>query len=284
MRIAFNVIASAAALATGLTMLPLVTIADEPARVQAAQIANPTLPAGVEGKDLKNFDGIRDSFFSLTKSALKKDVFDDVTDRLVDADKDRIKQWKDHDNRDLEARVIELQKIWKDKYGHEYDPTEKYVFTGEFLKVSQGTVADPGQLVGKWPVMVLSEADAPMAGEKGMMIDTSKQAMDKDKTFGGTTKLEKDRDVAVVTYPTAGMAPSLTVSMIKEVPDSWRFDIPDNVDGQKLHDNLLLQLNKLGDGSKWPADENEAYRAVTRHVLIAIYDINLKPGSAHHAG
>ena len=30
---------------------------------------------------------------------------------------------------------------------------------------------------------------------------------------------------------------------------------------------------------QWPADQNEAYRAVAHHVLMAIYDVNA--GDAH---
>ena len=286
MRIPLCLFSSAAVVAAGLVVLPPAAFADEPAKVQTPQaaVATPTLPPGISGVDLRETDGIRDGVFALTKSALKKGVYDDVIDRLVDADKDRIKQYKNGDNRDLEARVIALQKQWKEKYGHEYDPTEKDIFNGEFLKIAQGKVSDPDQIVGKWPVLVLSESDAHMAARQDMAIDTSKQETDKDKMFGGKTKLEKGRDVAVVEFPTGGMAPSLTVSMIKEMPSIWRFDIPDNVDGQKLHDNLLMQLNSLGDGSKWPADETVAYRMVTRHILLAIYDINLKPQSAGHAG
>jgi hypothetical protein len=90
----------------------------------------------------------------------------------------------------------------------------------------------------------------------------------------GDRNLEKGRNVAVVYIPRGHGAPELTASLIHELPDSWKIDVPDNVDGQKLLANInahLTEFAKMKD--KWPTDVNDAYRAATHHVLAAVYDI-----------
>jgi hypothetical protein len=61
--------------------------------------------------------------------------------------------------------------------------------------------------------------------------------------------------------------------MIHELPNAWQIDLPDNIDGQKLQDNLLKQLTMLDeDRVNWPADSFDAYRSVARHVMTAIME------------
>jgi len=57
------------------------------------------------------------------------------------------------------------------------------------------------------------------------------------------------------------------------MPDTWKIDVPDSVDARKLYDNLLNHLTMVDDQqAQWPADENDAYRLVSHHVLMAIMD------------
>jgi hypothetical protein len=52
---------------------------------------------------------------------------------------------------------------------------------------------------------------------------------------------------------------------------SWRIDIPDNVDGSRLHENLLTHLTAFDeDKSNWPSDVTLAYDLVSHHVLAAL--------------
>jgi len=64
------------------------------------------------------------------------------------------------------------------------------------------------------------------------------------------------------------------LQLIHEFPDSWKFDVPDQVDGRKLYDNLLTQLTAFDEHKdQWPADVNDAYRAASHHVLMALMDV-----------
>jgi hypothetical protein len=63
----------------------------------------------------------------------------------------------------------------------------------------------------------------------------------------------------------------------------WKIDVPDDVTGQMLYDNVLKHLTMADEQKdKWPADENEAYRLVAHHVLMAV--MNVDENAAHTAG
>jgi len=162
-----------------------------------------------------------------------------------------------------------------------------------FVAIAQGEITDPAQLIGKWPVAPVASAahgDAQTASErqqgaaKGAAADTAQQARDAGKLAGGEANIDKGRNVAVAEFPAGHGMPELRLSLIHEMPDIWRFDIPDNVDGRTLHDSLLKHLNMLGDGSNWPSDVNEGYRMVAHHVLMALYNVDANAGASQHQG
>jgi hypothetical protein len=107
------------------------------------------------------------------------------------------------------------------------------------------------------------------------------------KTFGGETNREPGRNIATFTILGFGsmannppadarqaadkMHAEMAVPLIHELPDSWKIDLPDNIDGQKLYDNVVKHLTMFDeDKANWPADVNEAYRLCTRHMMMAI--------------
>ncbi|HZK79611.1 MAG TPA: hypothetical protein VFC46_01055 [Humisphaera sp.] len=287
MRFHQRAVSAAAIAAAALVFAPALRAADAPAKTAAGQpIAHPLgLPAGIQVKDLNEASDIRNAFEAVTKAAFNKDVYEDTVDRLVDADRTRIGKWTEKDFKDLQARVLILQKQWKDKYGKDFDPDKEMVFgTNGFVAIAQGEISDPAQLIGKWPVAPLTEADAKLAGAKihpgsGAPADTAQEVRDAGKLFGGETNMNKGRNVAVAEFPAGHGMPAIRASLIHELPDKWRFDIPDNVDGKMLKNNLLKQLDLLGDGSKWPADMTEGYRMVAHHMLMAIYNIDMPNGT-----
>ena len=238
-----------------------------------------SFPAGIQVKDLKEKDDIRNAFKGVTESALTKGDFKLVVNRLVDADRDRIGKFKDADNyQKLDGRIDQFRKDWKAKYGQDFKIDENKVFADQFVRILQGEVSDPKALVGNWPVQA-TDRMIDRAVTAGSKVDIAKQAKDANKPFGGETNLEKGRNVALAYLPASHGAPALKLSLIHELPDVWRFDIPDNIDGQKLHDGLLNHLTWLDEHKdRWPGDVNEAYRMVGHHVLMAVYDV---PMSEH---
>ena len=91
--------------------------------------------------------------------------------------------------------------------------------------------------------------------------------------------------VAYVTVAASHAMPELKVPLIHELPDMWKIDVPDSVDGSKLYDNLLTHLTMANEHKdQWPADVNDAYRMVAHHVLMAVLDVNENAQGAANQG
>ncbi|QOV90456.1 hypothetical protein [Humisphaera borealis] len=238
------------------------------------------LPAGVTPKDLKEEGDVRNAFEAVTEASMSKDIFDNIVNRLVDADRDRISKYKDTkpDWKPLTDRVATLERSWKEKYGKSFDLDEKVVFgTNNYVVVAQGEISDPKALIGNWPVQ--PNVGAVMAAAKKPAVNAAEQATETNKAAGGDTNLDKGRNVAVARYPAGHGLPAVDASLIHELPDIWRFDLPDNIDGQKLTANLIAHLNQVGTQG-WPDDINEAYRIVAHRVLLAMYDVPVESVNA----
>lgn len=197
----------------------------------------------------------------VTESAVTKDGFDNMVSRFNDADRNRIRPWyRDDANKDklnaLNAKIDQFRAAWKEKYNQEFDITKDEVVWGggDFGTFAKGEM-------GK---------DAELAGMKLPPVDNSKIA-------GGDKNLEKGRNVGVVTVNRGHDMPELKVFVIHELPDMWKIDVPDEIDGGKLCDNLMRHLTMaLEMKDKWPADVNDGYRAIGHHVLAAVEGVDEK--------
>jgi len=76
---------------------------------------------------------------------------------------------------------------------------------------------------------------------------------------------------ATGTIATSHGLPDLTIPFVEE-SKKWKIQVPDTLDGAKLHDNLKAALTDIGDKSKWPDSEQEAYRFVTHRIMMAVLD------------
>lgn len=194
----------------------------------------------------------------VTNAALTKGGFNDMVERFNDADRTRINAWiKDKNNKEkldvLDGRIAQFQKDWKAKYNENFKiHKDDVVFGNPMFTVAQGEI-------GK---------DAQLAGERIPAAETN-------KIGGGDRNLNQGRNVAYVTVAASHAMPELKVPLIHELPDVWKIDVPDSVDGAKLYDNLLTHLTMANEHKdQWPADVNDAYRMVAHHVLTAVLDVN----------
>jgi hypothetical protein len=195
----------------------------------------------------------------VTNASLTKGGFNDLVERFNDADRNRIGPWiKDKNNKErldvLDGRIAQFQKDWKARYGENFKiHKDDVVFGNPMFTVAQGEI-------GK---------DAQLAGERVPPADPSKPVT------GGDRNLEKGRNIAYVTVAASHGLPELKVPLIHELPDVWKIDVPDSVTGQKLYDNLLKQLTMANEHKdQWPTDINDAYRAISHHVLMAVLDVD----------
>jgi hypothetical protein len=229
-------------------------------------------PTGIAQKPMDEIKPIEKTFASITEAAFSKNGFGDVIDRLAHQDRTRLNHEKesslDESNDALAQKVDQLKRAWKNRYGKDFAIESEKAYD-DFLNIQTGEVDDPGQLAGKWPAPAeMSEKPGGQASAQGIKETTS-------PLFGGDVKLEKGRDVALVEVPGANGVPTLTASMVHET-DGWKFDIPNFVTRQQLHDLLLNNLSYLYDHQdQWPADANEAYRQATRYIVASAYAIDL---------
>jgi hypothetical protein len=207
----------------------------------------------------------------VANASLTKGGFDDLVERFNDADRNRIGQFfKDKNNKEklsvLDGRIAQFQKDWKAKYGQDFHiMKDDLVFGNSMFTVARGEIGTDAQLAGKQlpPGERVTTGDAKRAAEDS----TGNTKLDRN--------LEKGRNVAMVRVAESHGLPELQVPLIHELPDMWKIDVPDNVSGQKLYDNLLTHLTMANEQKdKWPSDVNDAYREVTHHVLMAVLDVD----------
>jgi len=207
----------------------------------------------------------------ITNDALTKSHLDNLATHFNDADRDRIKPWlNDKNNKEkldvLDGRIDQFQKDWKAKYNQDFKiHKDDVVFGNAMFTVAQGEI-------GK---------DAQLAGEKLPAADKS------HPITGGDKNLEKGRNVAMVTVAESHGLPEVKVPLIHELPDMWKIDVPDSVDGKTFYTNILTQLTLMDEHKdQWPADVNDAYREVTHRVLMATLNVDKDSGGAavHGAG
>jgi hypothetical protein len=235
------------------------------------------LPDGITAKNLNQEKDIRrEAFGKATAAGVKKDGFSDVVDRLVDQDRNRIGQYKQQKNDALDDVISKFHGQWKAKYGKDFDMTraeDERAFSG--VQILQGEINNPDALAGRWPIAQPMMATARGAEDKAQQA-ANRQDVDtaKAKTFGGDVNLDKGRDVGVVKVPATMGLPDVYCSLIKEHTTGWRFDIPNNITGQQLHDNLVKHLTMLADHpEQWPADPDQGYGLVGHHVVMALYNV-----------
>jgi len=267
---------AAAVSAGGFAFVPTARADDTTAGQKVDKAIDKTEQAAHNAKAGWDHGRINTMLAQVTNASLTKGGFNDVVERFNDADRNRIGSfWKDKNNKEkidvLDGRIAQFQKDWKAKYGQDFHiMKDDVVFGGTpTFTIARGEIGTDAQLAGK---------QLP-AGDKV----TSSDVKDAAKDHSGNTKLdqnlEKGRNVAVVTVAESHGLPELKVPLIHELPDLWKIDVPDNVTGQKLYDNLLKQLTMADEQKdKWPSDVNEAYRAVAHHVLMAVLDVD------EHAG
>jgi hypothetical protein len=257
-----------------------------------ATAGGPSLPAGIQKSTKDDSEDIRDTLGEATEAAFTKAGFDDLVERFVDADRNRLNKFA-NDNKEkfaqLDAKIEQLRNDFKAKYGKDLDIDHKVVFGNAFngFAIAQGEISNPA-LLSNWPVEnkaglstsgTRTEVKTDAAKDTNIVKDVAgdvKRGV--QKVTGGDANLNKGRNVAVVLFPASHGMPEVLVSMIHELPDTWKIDVPDNIDGQRLHDSLMKHLSMFGqDRDKWPADVNEASRMLSHHVLAAVYGLEEMP-------
>jgi hypothetical protein len=231
-------------------------------------------PAGIKARDAEDPNDVHKTFEGLTQAALTKEGFDDVVERLVDQDRNRIGKFAEGKFEDLDGVADAINKAWKEKYGDDFalEPNEAL----KSVALIRGEIEDPKAVAANWPV----KAVAPQAGERDAVAAGAAEKADRENDRGNAdpdvnSNVEKGRDVAIATIPASHGLPAIHVSLIREAK-GWRIDVPNNLTGEQLKDNLAKHLAQVKDSAdQWPADKNEAAAMVAHHVLMAAYNVDM---------
>jgi len=257
-----------------------VTTSNSPAEKRAAA-ETATFPPGIElKKDASKDDhnAILKPIGTATEAALTKNGFNDVVERLVDQDRNRIGKEGATDKKqnydDLNAKVDQLNSAWKAKYGEKFDLSRNKAFAN--VATIAGEIKDPQAVANAWPVPAFS----PAAGEAVEAAAKQPGQTEANKD----SNLEKGRDVAIATIPASHDLPALHISLIQEL-GGWKIDVPNNISGQQLHDNLLKHVDHvLSMQNQWPVDKDSASLMAAHHILMGIVGVDAPPADQQHKG
>jgi hypothetical protein len=240
---------------------------------QSAVAKAPPTTVGV----VDNVKQIQTALAKIVEAGVSKGEFDTLTSYLTKADRDRIGEARNTTWKDLDGRIDQFRKDWQAKYGQEFKVTDKpsVVFNDECCKITEAAAATAREETrGAAPASTAPSAQAPDYHAA--------------RTASETIPNARAATVAITNGGAASISPT-TLSLVNEgtlVP-TWRIKLPGDIDGQKLHDNLLRELTAFDeDKANWPTDVNQAYDLASRHVLAAISGTSVptSPTTAPTAG
>ena len=237
----------------------------------AAETAGSKIKNAVGGVTGANANRVPNLISNVTEAALTKDGLDDVVERFVDADRNRIGKTDLNSGNDaLNAIVANIQSAWKAKYNSDFDVhDEDKVFAQPFATAAVGEIPK-----GAAGTEVKLDTDRKLDGTTETKVDVDrKSGVDSPASpAADTNRNDPGRNISTVTIPASHGAPALTVPLIHEA-GGWKIDVPDTLDGAKLRSNLIAHLTEVQNmKDQWPSDVNEGYRAVAHHVLMAVMD------------
>ena len=267
---------TSAAIAIGGLLVPQVLAQDDPNKGPAERTGEAIDRTGERAADAidrgtsgtvaaPDAEGIRDVIAQIAEASVTKDGLDDLVERFVDADRNRLGQSDLDNNEKLNGIIDQFRKNWKAKYNQDFDiGDEDAVFNNQFAMIMQGEIGEGGARVAG--ERVPGDTTTPPTP-----ADPAAPAPDRDKVAGGDTNRDPGRNVATVMIKESHGLPAVNLAMIHEMPDSWRLDLPDTVNAAQLRGNLENALTKLNEKqAEWPGDVNEAYRHATHCIVLAV--------------
>ncbi len=240
------------------------------------------LPAGITPDDnagLERSQDLREILTEISSAAVTEDGFNDLVERLVDQDRNRIGK-ADLNYDGYNAAVNRFRANWKNKFGHDFELDEKNVFTA--MNVISGEVSNGQVAMVGWPVKPTDATAGPTDAVAAANVITGDKAEDAEDRREDAN-LQEGRDVALARIASANNT-HLTLSFIDEA-GGWKLDLPNNITGNLLLSrvtNCIDQANGMKD--QWPGDENQAKQVVTGKLINAIYGIDGNADKAQKAG
>jgi hypothetical protein len=211
----------------------------------------------------------------------------------------------------LDQTTQQLRQAFKDKYQKDLDMSANadQVFTSSFIQIggaagdraqpAAGTVspdAATGTGTGASGAASSGTGATGAASDPARAADTSSAGASGTASSGtGATGAAASGGLssdlaqpaagqvgqrATITIPASHGAKETRVSLIQE-GGQWKIDVPDNLDGKQLSQNLQQHLQMAAQAKdQWPADATQAQQAIAHHVLMAFAE----PAAAGQSG
>jgi len=250
--------------------------AGQPAAAQPADQSTAAQPAGAQqgAAQQASESDVRQVLSQVAQAAVTKGGAQSLTQQIAQADQDRIKDWA-KDTTQLDQAIDQLRQAYKEKYQQDLDLSKgsEMVFTAQFFRIGGS-----GDAARQASARIGSDAQAAggAARDASSANATAQQQTDAAKTAGAA-----GADAAQAASSAISGAPMVTIPASHDLPEtslklvneggSWKIDLPDGVDGQKLSQSLQQQISSCtAMKDKWPADANEASRAISHSVFVAV--------------
>lgn len=223
---------------------------------ESGAATQPTLVTSTSQPSAPGIKEIQTMLAKVVEAGTSKGDFDTLISFLAKPDRDRLADVQTKSWSDLDGRIDQFRKDWQAKYGEDFKCSDKQsiVFNDQRVHITLKEEPAPAQPVPATTSATTIPATMPTTAE--FARSTSKSA----------------------TVQIGAAAPGKVSAILPLVNEgtlvpSWRIEIPNDLDGQKIHDNLLKHLTMLGDEkANWSTDVTEAYEAVSQHVLAALVE------------
>jgi hypothetical protein len=265
------------------------------------------IPAGFKQTELKDAPEIKRTLGQCTQAAAQKGNANKLLDHLTKADQQRVRDsFMKARTGKLDECVAKIEQGWQEKYHQKLGGDQVGKAFSEQFVLAEGQITNP-QMLSNWPVRQPEpgkqedQKKDPGQMDKSMQLDRESLKTGTESAIGGATETakrqadrvmgemggqagQKPSQLAVIVFPAEGDSPETYVSLVKE-EDAWKINIPDNINGQQLYDNLVSHLDQIGQNKdRWPADQNEACRTVAHHVAMALYGQNQQGQDSEREG
>jgi hypothetical protein len=251
------------------------------AAAQPSDLSGRATAAGDQAAAMASESEVRQTLAQTAQSVLDKDQIKNISQQFCQRDQDRLKDFKSDQ---VSMAADQLKQAYKEKYQQDLDLSKNadQVFNSQFFRIGAGGEArTASERIGADATSAQKDAaGVGAAAREGVPAGDAAQATSPQNSgaagagagagAGAQVAAASAGPMIAVTIPASHDLPDTRLNLVKE-GSSWKIDLPESIDAQQLSQRLsdhLQMATQMKD--KWPADANEAARAISHHVFVAL--------------
>lgn len=207
------------------------------------------LPPGTEQKDVGADSGVKSTLVGLTQRAVSKDSYDSFfhsfLSELASRDKSRAQEFQGVDQNQLNATIGQIQDAWRNKYGQDFDVSDKNLVFDQSFQIMQGDVTDNAQANNSWPVLCCTQIQSQQAGAT-QTPDLSHQGAGSQQQYPNTAAHDQN-------YPN-NTSPNAATGQNNNLPPGQTAPEPNSANANQPSDQANAQNNLNDQQQSEPAD------------------------------